>query len=158
MADQLKIEIKDVDLGMNAIMDAMKDMISMEAVTGYFQDDIEDGIGLAQLMATHEFGSDERNIPERPAMRLSFDNNIDDIKDFMFKIGDKAIFEQTIPAEDAYQVIGDFYKVKFQNGVITKELGLEDNAPRTIEKKGSDTPLIDSKRLVNGINTKVEEK
>lgn len=156
---------EDIDLGMNEILDQMDKIQKEEAHTGFFQEDIEEGIGLAQLMVIHEYGAkvvteDGKTIiiPERPAMRLTFDNNLSDIKDYLFEIAGKAVFEQTIPIEYVFEITGDFYKSAFQNGIISKSLNLEDNAPITIKKKKSDTPLVDTARLVNGIHTKVVKK
>ena len=158
--DLMKItfEFEDIDLGMNDIMDQIDKIQKEEAQTGFFQEDIEEGIGLAQSMAIHEYGSETRNIPERPAMRLSFDNNLSDIKDFLFEVAGNAVFDQTITITDVFQTTGDLYKSFFQNGIISKSLSLEPNDPKTIARKGSDTPLVDKSRLINGIHTKVVKK
>jgi len=158
MTGFMSVRLDDQDLGYQKIMDSINDIISKEAHTGFFQEDVVDGIGLAELMAVHEFGSPVRNIPERSAMRTSFDTKEREITDFMFQVGDVAIFENKTTTDQALTAIGDYYRAEFQNGVITKSLGLAENAPRTISRKGSDTPLVDTARLVNGINTKVVDK
>lgn len=150
----LKFEIEDIDFGQIEIEENIQDVISKESKTGFFQEDVEDGIALAELMAVHEYGSPERKIPERPAMRTTADTKQQEISKNMFKIADQMIFKN-MSTDIGYQIIGDLYKKQFQDGIITRSLGLKANADITAKRKGSDTPLIDTGRLVGGIRTKV---
>ncbi len=148
------VEIEDIDLGWEDIFDSIIDENDKEVEVGYYNDEDVDGIGLAELAAIHEFGQGN---PERPFMRRSFDNGVKDI----FQMEQKLIgsmIDGNIDKETVLEVIGDFHKNQIQSGVVERTLGLEANAQVTIDRKGSDTPLIDSSRLINSTQSNIVKK
>lgn len=177
----MTVDIVDIDEGFDDFFDSVRRLTSKEVKIGYDQDSGSSGnIGLADLAIIHEFGTKigvtkkmrgylganglhlkasttEITIPARPAVRQSFDNNQQEISDFGVELLGKYLDGQ-IDAELTYEAWGDFYKGKLQNGITSRELGLEENHSFTIDRKGSDTPLVDSGRLVNGSKVKVAKK
>jgi hypothetical protein len=146
------VEIIDIDNGFDDFFDKIETLTKMDAEVGYQQGESEeDGIDLAKLAIIHELGEGQT---ARPFMRDSFDNNEQEIGDMGVKLADKYL-DDKIDAELALEVWGDFYRNTMMNGVVTRELGLADNEQSTIDRKGSDTPLIDSSRMINGATVKV---
>lgn len=176
----ITVRIKDNDLGWDKIQADLLDLQKKQAETGYTQASgdnkgamIVDIAGLMEFGGTSkisgeykeralkkgiDFGSQTTiEIPERPFMRESFDRNRDGIKKMGYELAGKVI-DGKIDSDLAYEIWGDFYKAEVQKGVISKSLNLKENSPRTIKIKGSDTPLIDSGRLIGAIETKVKDK
>lgn len=110
------------------------------------------GMSMADLAALHEFGGG--NIPERPFMSQTMNKNDKTIgkkiRALYKKVLDKAITE-----DKALGLLGEFIKNKMRaeitGGDFTK------NAPSTIAKKKSDSPLIDTSQLLNSIDWELEE-
>lgn len=146
------IEIIDTDLGWEDIFDSIIDENDKEVEVGYYNDVVEDGIGMAELAAVHEF-----TIGPRPFMRRSFDNGVKDIfqmeKELIGSMIDGNIDKKTV-----LEVIGDFHKNQIQSGVVEKTLGLKKLDQTTIDRKGSDTPLIDTSRLINSTQSNIVKK
>lgn len=173
----LTVKIKDEDLGWEKIQSELKKLNERKSEIGYYQSGGGSGIGLAHLATIQEFGvkipvtkkmrgflwwkgfnaPKVITIPERPSMRRSFDNNINNIKKLGFELAGKVI-DLAIGAKTAYEAWGDFYKSELQKGITSKSLNLKANHPFTVEMKGSDTPLVDTGRLVNGSEVKVTRK
>jgi len=146
----MPVEIIDTDLGWEDIFDSIIEDNDKEVEVGYYQEDQEDGIGMAELASTHEFN-------DRPFMRRSFDNGVKDIfkmqKDLIGSMIDGAIDKRQV-----MEITGDFHKNQIQNGVVQRTLGLKENAQITIDRKGSDTPLIDTSRMINSTQSNIVKK
>lgn len=107
----------------------------------------------AQLMAIHEFGTDDGHVPERAPIRKTMAKNGDSygtmfekaIKGVLEGKSDADIILNRIGAQVAGDVVGEI-----QAGV---EPGL---AESTIKRKGSDRPLIDTGALVQSISYEVK--
>lgn len=107
----------------------------------------------AQLMAIHEFGTDDGHVPERAPIRKTMAKNGDSygtmfekaIKGVLEGKPDADIILNRIGAQVAGDVVGEI-----QAGV---EPGL---AESTIKRKGSDKPLIDTGALVQSISYEVK--
>lgn len=177
----MTVEIEDIDLGFNDFFDTAKKLESMDVDVGYTQSaGGHGGIGLADLAIIQEFGTkitvtDKMRgflasqglflkkstkvitIPPRPSIRNSFDNNTQEIGDEGIKLAAK-YFEGKIDVELLYEVWGDFYKQILKDGITSKSLGLAENHPFTIERKGSGTPLVNTARLINGSQVIVNSK
>jgi len=97
----------------------------------------------------------EITIPARPFVRSSFDNNKDDIGDYGISLVDRYL-DGKVDLETLLNAWGDFVKDQIRNGVVTRELELEPNHPFTIERKGSDTPLVNTGEMLNRIEVKIE--
>ena len=104
----------------------------------------DDGTDLLDVAMWNELGTD--NAPARPFMRQSADDN----KSVISKVCKEQLrnIAQGGTAEQALKTLGSM-QVGLIQDTITKSPGwAAANAPSTVEKKGSDVPLIDSSRLL----------
>lgn len=107
----------------------------------------------AQLMAIHEFGTDDGHVPERAPIRKTMAKNGDSygtmfekaIKGVLEGKSDADIILNRIGAQVAGDVVGEI------RAGVDPEL-----APSTIKRKGSDRPLIDTGALVQSISYEVK--
>lgn len=105
----------------------------------------EEGFRMSDLAAVHEFGSPDRNIPERSFLRASVSNNqgryFKFLSDRLIKGGgepEKILNELSVVAQDdvrEYIVNGKFAPL----------------SEKTVKRKGSSKPLIDTGRLRQSI-------
>lgn len=170
--------VNDIDSGWNDFFDSVDKIDKKEALVGYQSSG--DGFGVAELAIVHEFGTkipvtdkmrkylatqglflkkstEYITIPARPAVRTVFDNNKEEIGEQGKKLLEAYLNGKT-DIELTYEIWGDFFKELFRNGIVSRSLGLQENHPFTIERKGSDTPLSDTGRLANGMETRVEDR
>lgn len=113
----------------------------------------DDGTDICDVAAWNELGT--INIPSRPFMRDTVENNENEISDFMKKeVLD--IVKNGKTAEQAFKEIG--IKVKDLMQQTITEGNFTPNAPSTIRKKGSSKPLIDSGRMRQSVNYVIKEK
>lgn len=121
----------------------------------YDDDDTSGGkefINTATLAAIHEFGSPERNIPERSFLRKPLIENKDQIAEAVNFALPKVLSGQ-ISALDVAGLIGEAAK---NLSVTAINSGLEPVLKQsTIKHKGSSTPLIDTGQLKGSIDYEV---
>jgi hypothetical protein len=125
---------------------------------GYFKDaKTPDGQSVAGYMAANEFGSIERKLPVRSSIRMPLETKQSEISTYVsgrskyhLEQGDiKAIFED----------IGIAGQSKIQEAFDTRGFGTwAPDAEVTIERKGSDAPLIDSGLARKAVTYRVGEK
>lgn len=174
----MSVKITETDTGWDAFQATMASLKKQEADVGYEQEGSD--FGLASLAAVQEFGTKipvtdkmrgflgsqglhlkksttHITIPPRPFMRDSFDNNIDEIGETGIALANKAL-EGKITADETLEIWGDSFKAIIKNGVVTRSLGLAENADFTKERKGSETPLVHNSRLINGSTVTVRNK
>lgn len=148
------IEIEEQDFGFDDILEDIDAAAGRSALAGYHNRGASvDEVDIARLATFQEFGT--KNIPARPSMRLSFDNNVDNLAGDGSKLF-KSYLEGKVDIETALEVWGDNYLNLLRNGITSKELGLAANAESTIRQKGSDTPLVDTGRMINGSTVEIE--
>ena len=107
----------------------------------------------------HEFGSPERGIPERSFMRSTFNTKREELYEQM----EKAIADgfRGVRLDRSLGRIGLGMVAAIQATIRNREtVGPEPqaNKPATIARKGSDTPLIDTGRLIASITSVVSTK
>jgi hypothetical protein len=111
-----------------------------------------DGANLLEIAATNEFGSDDGRVPSRPWLRTSLDRH-------------RAKWSRGAARVPAAMTAGGTGEQELrQLGVVmagdVRETLLdgpwEPNAPMTIERKGSDQPLVDTGRLAQSQRAAVE--
>lgn len=112
----------------------------------------EDGTDVCDVAAWNELGT--VNMPSRPFLRKSVDENESKIHSFLkSKKGDLV---RGVSAGQILKEIGIFQKdliqEKITNGSFTP------NAASTIRKKGSDKPLIDTGRMRQSVNYEIKKK
>ena len=113
----------------------------------------DDGVSIVDVAAWNELGTEHS--PPRPFLRQSVDKNEAKIA-AMCKAQITAIVKGTATARDALQALGVMQKGFIQ--IEIKDGGFEPNAPRTIARKKSDRPLIDTGRMRQSVNFVIEEK
>ena len=137
--------VQDIDLGWKRITDEIR-KLSTQGVKIGIQSDAPpepDGADLVMVAAVQEFGSPEHNIPSRPFMRTTADRTVTTLP----KVLD-ASFDRLINGGTAYQTlsqIGLWYQQQMQATLLTGPW--VPNAPLTIARKKSSTPLIDTGHL-----------
>lgn len=116
-------------------------------------------ITLTDLMAIHEFGSEAAGIKERSSIRSTFQRNEvrDGLEKLLARSAREIIADKSTP-EKALGVIGSWGAAQIKNTIKHQQTtGPEDqaNAPSTIARKGSSTPLVDTGQLINAVSWEV---
>lgn len=111
------------------------------------------GITMAGLALVHEFGSETAGVPQRSFLRSTVDENERKYVRIM-KARLVEITKQRITAKAALTEIGE----RVRSDVLDKIRGgiPPPNAPSTVARKGSSTPLVDTGQLLQAITSKVE--
>lgn len=118
-----------------------------------------DKIGAVGLAAVHEFGSPSRKIPERSFLRKTAFIKADTYKIWVLKNKDalfKAITQGKLSSEVMPKIGAlwvSYVLEAFQTGGFGGWKALK---PRTIKRKGSDKPLIDTGALMRSITYEVK--
>ena len=168
-----------IDMGWDAYIDGLKDSsVDIGIIIKDGSKNIEGDLTLAQLAWNLEFGALVKiskeyrekalkrgvnfgtqeliEVPSRPYMRNTFDEQVNEIVVFVDKIEVK-IIEQKLDRKTGLEAIGDFHKSAIQKNMRTKGK-YTPNSARTIQIKGSDNELIDTGRLVNSMSVRVNIK
>lgn len=136
-------------------------------------DPVNNSITLAELGNIHEYGriinttAKQRSylssegfyagstitIPKRPFMRVSFDENLSELKKFVADIEFK-VLTHGIKIETALDRIGELHQYQIQRNIKTKGK-FASNHPFTVFMKGSDNELVDTETLFRTISNKV---
>ena len=107
-----------------------------------------DGSPLTTLGFTHEFGAPQKNIPERPFMRPTVQNNGKKYSDMMGAgLGD--IARDKTNAEKVLGTLGAVATSDVQKQI--RDGKFEPNSEKTIKRKGSSKPLIDTGNMRQSI-------
>jgi len=110
------------------------------------------GITLVQLLATHEYGDPEIGIPERAPLRRTFAGNRAELARFVAPLA-RAVMLGKMTIDRALGLLGAWGVSEVKR---TIRAGLEPpNAPSTIARKGSSTPLVATGQLVNSISYEI---
>ena len=112
----------------------------------------DDGTDVCDVAAWNELGT--VNMPSRPFLRKSVDENGEKINSFM-KSMKREILKGT-SAEQILKLIGIFQKDLIQEKIT--EGSYVPNAASTIRKKGSSKPLIDTGRMRQSVNYQIKKK
>lgn len=116
------------------------------------RDSEKNGADLCDVAAWNELGTS--TIPSRPFLANSVDNHTAEINAFC-----KNAMKQITQGGDAEAVLNQVGTFHVKN--VQKEIGgsgYAPNAPSTIRKKGSSTPLIDTGRMRQSVHHFIEEK
>jgi hypothetical protein len=139
--------VKDIDKGYAAIMREIKRADDMVVDVGIFQGEV------AEYATYNEYGT--REIPSRPFMAMSFDENVSKITNDA-RAGMRRITSGASTVDRELNIIG----MKHQNRVQAKiRQGVPPpNAPSTIAKKGSAKTLVDTGVMLNSVTYSVRRK
>lgn len=132
----------------------LKELADKEVRVGFQQGKAteEDGTDVCDIAAWNELGT--VNMPSRPFLRMSVDDNSDKINSFM-----SAQKRSIINGESADRIlkkIGIFQKDLIQEKIT--EGSFAPNASSTIKAKGSSKPLIDTGRMRQSVNFEIKQK
>lgn len=112
----------------------------------------EDGTDVCDVAAWNELGT--VNMPSRPFLRKSVDENEGKINSFLqSKMKDLV---RGVSAEQVLKEIGIFQKDLIQEKIT--EGSFAPNAESTVRQKGGSKPLIDSGRMRQSVNYVIQKK
>ena len=114
----------------------------------------ESGTPMSTIAAVHEFGSMDGRIPERSYLRSTYDENRRKYEQMILQGAQNSTKGKETPKQAAFKT-GETMRadvIKRIKAGIPPEL-----SQRTIDKKGSSVPLIDTGQLVASITTVVHE-
>lgn len=114
----------------------------------------EEGISLAMVGMVHEFGVPAKNIPERSFLRSGIKRNRQDFIR-LNRINLVKILQGKMTIDIALGLLGEMAKAAVQKEIrIGKFKPLSE---RTIARKGSSKPLIDTGNMIQSITYSVEK-
>jgi hypothetical protein len=144
--------VKDIDRGWNNIVRELEKAKGMEVAVGILEGSQNEGDSIAEYATYNEFGTD--NIPSRPFMATSFDENVAEINSD-FKRQADAMVQGKRTANEALTVIGQKHAGRIQT-TITGRNFLPRLAPSTIAaKKGSKKTLVDTGAMANAVHISI---
>ena len=151
----MTVQFTDTDPDFKDFKQLLKDINGTYLKTGWFEHSIQDkrtatSITNSQLAIIHEYGAEKNGkkfIPERPFVRPSFDNNVED---YVVKI-DSAI-QKTLAAKDKQILRTELRQLAIKQKQDQQQ-GIRDvTTPQlksaTIKRKKSTKPLIDKAELL----------
>lgn len=135
-------------------MQMLDELAALEVRTGFQRGEAteEDGTDICDVAAWSELGTE--NMPARPFLRKSVDENEDKIADFV-----DAGMEGLVRGVSAGQFLKNFGV--FQKDLIQEKITEGDFVPNvesTIRKKKSSRPLIDTGRMKQAVNYQIKRK
>ena len=149
------MSVRDVDLGWSKLFREMKELDKKSVKVGIQAGETtEDGENdLAYIGGVHEFGSEDGTIPQRSFIRAGVDNKMGQIKNLSENVSGKIIDGMSV--KTGLNLIG--LEV---TGIIQEYISsgnFTPNSPKTIAKKGSSKPLIDTGHLRQSIRHVLED-
>lgn len=151
----MNVKIKDVITADGKKFEKMlKELAEKEVRVGFQhgQATEEDGTDVCDVAMWNELGT--KNMPSRPFLRMSVDENESKIEEFL-----KGEVKELVNGADAEQIlkeIGLFQKDLIQEKIT--EGSFTPNAESTVKKKGSSKPLIDTGRMRQSVNYVIQKK
>lgn len=132
----------------------LKEMAEMEVRVGFQKDKAteDNGTDVCDIAAWNELGT--VNMPSRPFLRKSVDENESKINNFLQS--KKKDLVRGVSAEKVLKEIGIFQKDLIQEKITEGDFA--PNAESTIKKKGSSKPLIDTGRMRQSVNFVIQKK
>jgi hypothetical protein len=103
---------------------------------------------IIQVVAVHEFGAPNKNIPERAFVRPSFDENYQALQEFK-RLQWKLVTKGNQTAETGIKKIGEWMTARTKRKIQTGHF--EPLKEATIKRKGSARPLIDTAQMINSV-------
>lgn len=153
--------VVDVDKGMGAIEKQLELMSKSYVLVGFQQGGVtrsetkgkrtkQAGLSMPEIAAQNEFGTNE--IPARPFMRTSFDENIQKINKAIQNEYEK-IIDGKSTVKKSLTLIGLFMENLIKMKI--RAIQTPPNSPKTIALKKSSKPLIDFGQMIQSVHSKV---
>lgn len=149
------VVIKEKDMGFKRITKEIHELKGHSIKIGIWDEGGGEGNKKASVLEYamfNEFGTSR--IPARPFMQTTYDNHADEVKKFTELMVDK-IINNSATTERTLKVIGEFYQMKVQQTIREAKNWAAPNDPKTVELKGSSSPLIDTGRLIGAVRYEI---
>jgi hypothetical protein len=160
MAVRVKVKVKEIDIEwarlLNIFMRMKKsrtkvgfpfgERIGQSNNNGSGHDEYHNMSEVAKIAAFQEFGT--RYIPQRPFMRTSYNENIDELKILRDNIYDK-IVDGSMTLRQGLAIMGEFMEGKIKQKIT--DINKPSLKKRTIKAKKSSNPLIDTGQMRNSV-------
>lgn len=153
--------VTDRDLGYRALMRRLGELRDISVSVGVRGGQLAGGAVLVdgddeddivEIAAVHEFGSRDGRIPERSFLRSTADENVRKYERLLERATERVV-AGAVP-EFAFGLVGAVAVGDVQRKIAA---GVPPpNAPSTMQRKGSSTPLVDTGRLRQSIDYLVE--
>lgn len=145
--------VVDRDLGYRKIMRNLREMgrAPVEVFVGVRA---ESGAELVTIAAVNEFGSSDGHVPERSYLRSTVDENRAKYLKALTAATGKGIDKGRATMARELGKVGQVAVGDVQRKI--RDIDTPPNAPSTIRQKGFDNPLIETGRLRQSIDFKVE--
>lgn len=143
------------DRGYKRLVRQINALDGWQATVGVHSQQADSGRGIDNvgLMVIHEFGVGR--IPERAPLRTAFDKNRRKYERFLAS-GARLIASGKSSPKQIAGIVGELAVADVVNGI---NAGLPPpNAPSTIDRKGSSTPLVDTGQLKASIKSVVRKR
>jgi len=144
--------VQDIDRGWNNIVRELEKAKGMEVAVGILEGSQNEGTSIAEYASYNEFGTND--VPSRPFMAMSFDENVAEINsDFQKQANQMVQGKKTATA--ALTVIGQKHAGRIQNTITGRNI-LPRLAESTVKaKKGSTKTLVDSGAMANAVQISI---
>lgn len=147
------MSVKDTDRGYRELV--KRAQLSGQILVGIFAEEgekeYEAGTSVLDVAFWNEFGTEK--IPARSFLRAWFDENQDKIREAVKRMAE-AVLKGRYTARQAKELLAQTFVAQIQRRIA---IGIPPpNAPATVTRKGSSTPLIDTGQLRSSITYKVE--
>lgn len=149
-----KIKIVDKDYGFTRLQLDMKELRHRHVKIGIMGNDTVDGVSVIDYAVYNEFGT-SRGIPARPFMSKTAEKYGKKTGDFVQYLVNR-IIDGKIDDDTALHNIGMQYQAFMQQTIRSAKSWAVPNAPATIRRKGSSSPLIDTGRMIGAVRYEVE--
>lgn len=158
-----RADVNDVDLGWKKIEKELKSFEKSTILVGFQEGSVtkteikgqrekKGGLNMPAIASANEFGT--KNIPARPFMRTSFDENLRKITTLIEKQYE-LIGQGNSTAQKSLDVVGVIMVGFIQQKI--RAIVSPPNSPRTIAIKGSSKPLIDFGQMIQSVTYKVQK-
>jgi len=144
--------VKDSDFGLKKILQEIKKAAQLEVAVGILEGSKKEAMSIASYAASNEFGT--KNIPARPFMAMSFDENIENINNDFNKHGSQML-QGKINANSALTIIGQKHASRIQNTITNKDIAPKLSNLTVKKKKGSTKTLVDTGAMVNAVQISI---
>ena len=118
----------------------------------------EGGVNNAELLYIHTHGSPVRHIPPRPVLQPAIEANRQAIGKQLAYAAQEALKGNVLRAEQGLERAGMVAQNVARGWFDNPDNGWAPNSPRTIAKKGSSHPLIDTGEMRKAITYVVRDK
>lgn len=142
----------DKDTGWRRINIDIKELRGRSVKVGLMGNDQVDGVSVVDYATFNEFGTSR--IPPRPFMATTADEGRETITKFTEHLVGRMIDGKVDP-ETVLRNLGEKYSSMVKMTIRNASSWAVPNAPSTIARKGSSSPLIDTGRMVGAVTYEV---